>query len=420
MRVAHRVLLSSIWPVLVGLLTSAAGRAAPDLLLAPRSPAASVAQTVGITTITVDYNSPAVAGRAIWQAVAPPGVPWRTGEGPVPTIRFGRDVVFAGTAVPAGSYALLTIPSATDWIVILNRDTQLTAMADYRPSHDVARGVAQVEAVPHRERLTFLFPDFSDEEASLALEWGDRRICIPIRVHTTQQIESAIRALDDGWRWYADAAVYLLETKKDYEGGLRFIDQSLRLTENWQNLWIKASLLAAVGNYPEARQQADRAYQLGRKEGSAFTIESKVQAALAAWNRPTLPTLGDPPVPPPRELPEVALPERAVRVHGSNRSTARLSAPRPAEIGPRIKRGRPEIQTCYQRALRQDPTLTRARIAVSVDIGTSGIVKNVVLDPPQASGALDRCLKDTISRWVFPLSPVEYGAEFPVVLRGTD
>src|ERR1035438_4844575 len=227
MRVTHRGLLSSIWLILPGLLAPAAGRAAPELLLAPRSPSASVAQTVGITTITVDYNSPAVAGRAIWEAVAPPGVPWRPGEGPVPKITFSRDVVFAGTAVSAGSYALLAIPSATDWIVILNRDTQLTAMADYRPTRDVVRGVAPVQPVPHRERLTFLFADFSDEEASLALEWGDRRICIPIRVHTTEQIESAIQALDDGWRWYADAAVYSLETKKDYEGGLRFIDKSL-------------------------------------------------------------------------------------------------------------------------------------------------------------------------------------------------
>ena len=61
-----------------------------------------------------------------------------------------------------------------------------------------------------------------------------------------------ISSLDNTWRAYANAARYMLETKKDYDAGLRYIDQSLALKEDWYNVWIKALLLAAKTNYRNA------------------------------------------------------------------------------------------------------------------------------------------------------------------------
>jgi hypothetical protein len=111
--------------------------------------------------------------------------------------------------------------------------------------------------------------------------------------------------------------------------------------------------------------------------------------------------------------------ERAIRVHEAG-AAGPSKPPGAAEIGPLIKKGKAEIQACYQRALRQDPTLTRARITVSISVGISGLVKKVTLDPPHPSSTLEACVKDAISHWVFPLSPVEYGTEFPLVLRGKE
>ncbi len=109
--------------------------------------------------------------------------------------------------------------------------------------------------------------------------------------------------------------------------------------------------------------------------------------------------------------------ERAVRVRANGRPA---HSPEPKEIAPLIKKGQGDIQVCYQRALRQDPSLTRARVTVSLDISVSGLVKDVRLDPPHPSPTLESCFKDAIAHWVFPLSPVEYGTEFPVSLRGRD
>ena len=53
-------------------------------------------------------------------------------------------------------------------------------------------------------------------------------------------------------------------------------------------------------------------------------------------------------------------------------------------------------------------------------VGVSGLVKKIALDPPGPFSALEPCIRDAISHWVFPLSPVEYETEFPLLLHGRD
>ena len=458
----------AVAPFALGLVTvSLAGPARAEVVFPPRSPAASLSQEVGLTRITIEYTCPAVGGRHVWQQVATPGVLWRTGERTVPKLTFSRDVFVGGEPIPAGTYALLTIPSEGDWTVILNRDAKLDGVPGYKPELDVARIKAHTRVVPHRERLAFLFSDFTDEQVSLDLEWETRRVAIPIRVRTAEQMMASIKNLDEVGRRYADTAAYMMQSRKDYDAGLSYVNRSISLGETWYNRWIKASLLAAKGEYADATAEAGRAYELGRKAGDGFTLELTVRQAMADWNRvpdhhraatlekqgawadrpPGASVSGSPPPPLPPlpggqvdRMPTEAGPdlaalhteiqparstvivsrERGIRVRDASSGAGSSRPPGAAEIGPLIKKGKSEIQACYQRALRQDPTLTRARITVQISVGISGLVKNVALDPPHPSGALEVCIKEAISRWVFPLSPVEYGTEFPLVLRGKD
>ena len=110
------------------------------------------------------------------------------------------------------------------------------------------------KAAPFRERLAFLVTDFTDDKASLDLEWEKLRLSIPIGVDDGEAGggEHHQDAVTSTWRTYANAARYMLENKKDYDAGMKYIDQSLALKEDWYNLLIKAQLLAAKGNYKEA------------------------------------------------------------------------------------------------------------------------------------------------------------------------
>jgi len=108
---------------------------------------------------------------------------------------------------------------------------------------------------------------------------------------------------------------------------------------------------------------------------------------------------------------------REVRGSSSSGSGAR-STPAQADISRVITNNRQGIQTCYQRALLRDSTLTHGRVTVRVWIGLSGKVKSVSLDAPSAFRSMEPCVRDVMSRWAFPPSSEEYGTEFPFLLQG--
>jgi hypothetical protein len=257
-----------------------------DLELPRPSPTAKVTQQVGLTEISVEYSCPGVKSRKIWDGLVPYDKMWRTGANTATKISFSKDVTFADKAVPAGTYALFTIPTKGAWTVILNKKPDQPGTAtEYKADLDLLRVQIKPTAAPFRERLAFIFSNMTDDKASLDLEWEKLRLSIPIGVATAQQaLANVTSAVDNGWRVYANAARYMLETKKDYEVGLKYVDQSLGLKEDWFNDWIKAELLAAKGSYKEAVATAEKAEALGTKNGNFF-LEAEVKKGLVDWKK---------------------------------------------------------------------------------------------------------------------------------------
>jgi len=428
--------------VFVVALSLAIPRAADagEIAFPSRNPYATVSQWLGLTNITVTYTSPAVAGRAIWGGVVKPGSVWLIGEGIAPTVSFSQEVVIGTRTIPAGSYSLLAIPSAQSWTIIFNRQANLGQAAARNPALDAGLFLVRPEAAPPRERLTFLFTDFADDRTTLDLEWEKVRVRIPIALRTDEQVRESLRQLDDAWQTYADAARYMLEKKHDVDAGLKYVNQSLALQETWYNVWVKASLLAARGDYAAARAQANRALELGHRAGAGFTLEPDVRDALARWGYDPLAKLSPGRAEPRRRAGRAAGPrlDRAPSPSWPARTAAldrepfpdpveRAAPPAPLEtirppskaaFAPIIKRGRPDLERCYQRALREDPTLTTARVTVSITVGASGRVARVAVEPHLASGTLEGCLEEVVARWPFPPAPLEYEAQVPLTLTG--
>src|SRR5207249_11106119 len=82
-------------------------------------PAASqhsvVKQRVGLTDIELDYSRPNKNDREIFGGLVPYGKLWRTGANAVTKIRFSHPITLGGKEIPAGEYALFTIPTADEW-----------------------------------------------------------------------------------------------------------------------------------------------------------------------------------------------------------------------------------------------------------------------------------------------------------------
>jgi hypothetical protein len=267
-------------------LVLGATAARADLDLPRPSPFAKVWQVVGLTEITVDYSSPGVKGRKIWGGLVPYDQMWRAGANQATKVTFSKNVTFAGKPVPAGSYAFFVIPTKDAWTVILNKKIDQSGTArDYKQADDLLRVSIKPKAAPFRERLAYLVTDFTDDKASLDLEWDKLRLSIPITVDTAAQAVANINAtIDSTWRTYANAARYMLENKKDYDAGMKYADQSLALKQDWYNLWIKAELLAAKGNAKDARATGEKAYELGSKSENFF-LEGEIKKTLGEWKK---------------------------------------------------------------------------------------------------------------------------------------
>ena len=259
---------------------------AADVELPRPVPTAKLTQQVGLTEIAVEYDCPAVAGRKIWGGVVPYDKPWTIGTNPAVRIKFTRDVTVGDRAVPAGTYWLLAIPAKSAWTIVVNKSADpIASVRDYKPELDVARLKVVPKTVPRRERLIFTFSGLSDDRASLDLEWDTLRVPIPIQVNTTQQVLSSINGLDATWRSFANAARYMLETKKDYDAGLKYVDEALSLKEDWYSMWIKGALLAAKGDYASAADWAERAHDLAQKVGNGGYLEADLTKAIAEWSK---------------------------------------------------------------------------------------------------------------------------------------
>jgi len=266
--------------VLVGLVS---GPAAAQLELPDASPAAKVVQDVGLTTITVEYSSPGVKGRKIWGELVPWDKPWRSGANAATKITFSRDVTFGGKPVPAGTYSIVTLPTPKGWTVVLSKELGLWQGKTYDAKDDVVRVPATTTAIPHRERMVFLFTNTTDSDTSLDLEWEKLRVSVPIKADTAAQAQAAIKKeMESAWLMPARAARYEFETTKNYDAALKYVDLSIAIQPTWYNNWVKAEILAKKGDYSEARKFAQASWDLGEKNPNFF-FKDAVAKALKEW-----------------------------------------------------------------------------------------------------------------------------------------
>lgn len=271
--------------LLLSLLLLAPAAYAQRLELPDASPLAKVTQRMGLTDVTVEYSSPGVKGREIFGALVPFGQVWRTGANAATTIEFSQDVKIGGKDVPKGKYGLLTIPGKDSWTWIVTRQLDVTSPGAYKQDQDVARVTARPETVPARERLAFVFADFTDERGELELEWAAVRVALPIELDTAAQAKKSIeQAVNSGWRAYMMAARYNLQTKGDLNQALDWANKSIALQENWWNNWTKAQILGAQGKTGDALVFARKAKELGSKNPQGFFFAADVDKAISEWS----------------------------------------------------------------------------------------------------------------------------------------
>lgn len=105
----------------------------------PLSPKATVEGKIGAAKVTIVYCQPSARGRKMIGGKEPFGKVWRTGANEATTIEFDKPVKLEGKDVPAGKYALFTIPNEKEWTIILNKEPNQMGAYDYQESKDLLR-----------------------------------------------------------------------------------------------------------------------------------------------------------------------------------------------------------------------------------------------------------------------------------------
>jgi len=133
------------------------------------SPAATVKATVASgATFTIRYSRPSANERKVMGGLVPYGQVWRTGANEATTFTVDRPVRVQGRPLPAGKYALFTIPQEKEWTIIFNSQPNQWGAYEYEPTRDTLRVTAPVSTLP---RTLEQFTITADKAGQVNLAW---------------------------------------------------------------------------------------------------------------------------------------------------------------------------------------------------------------------------------------------------------
>lgn len=219
------------------------------------SPATVVQQRVGLTDFEVKYSRPSVKGREVFGGLQAYGEIWRTGANSATQVTFSDEILFAGQAVPAGTYALFTIPGESTWTVILNRQAEQWGSFNYDPDQDAVRVEVDADSgAVFRESLFIGFDNLRDESADFMIAWENSEVRVPISVDVRSRLQPQIEAVMDSGQpqrdyVYFQAANFYFDHGIDFHRAAEWVDLALEQNPNayWM-LHLKAKIQGELGN----------------------------------------------------------------------------------------------------------------------------------------------------------------------------
>ena len=268
---------------------------APPLVLPKQSPRASLSQTVGLTTISLTYDRPAVNGRKVWGALVPYDSVWRAGANENTVLEFSSPVTVGGQKLEAGRYGLHMIPANGDWTVILSRQANAWGSFSYDPKEDALRVTTTPVPGEMHERLTYTFDDPSESAVVLTLRWEKLAVPIPLGTDSKAVVTDSLREQLRGlgrffWQPWSQAAAWCAANGVNLEEAAAWADRSIAMNENFTNQRVKAALLEQRGDKAGAAAAAQRSLAIATEAevntyGYLLMGQDKVDSALVIFRK---------------------------------------------------------------------------------------------------------------------------------------
>ena len=242
------------------------------------SPKSVVEQKIGLVDFKVVYSRPSVKDREIFGKLVPYDTFWRTGANASTKVSISKEIKIGGKPVPAGEYALYTIPGKDSWTVILSNNDQLPGKDGYKTEDDQVRfEVAPTQLKQQVESFTIGFDRLRDDSATMFLDWDMTRIAFDIELDTKAQVLASIKeVMNSGEELnggnYARSASAYLSYEVNLEQALVWIQKAVEMQEG--AFWLintEAQIHAKLGNKKEAIASAKKSIEVAKaNDGGDF------------------------------------------------------------------------------------------------------------------------------------------------------
>lgn len=240
----------------------------PKVEFPAASPACTIKQRIGLTDIEIVYSRPGAKDRQVFGGIVPYDKVWRTGANNATKVTFNTAVKLNGAEIPAGTYALFTIPGENEWTIIISKNVTQSAL-----QYDEKADVVRVKATPVKwaemiETFTIEFNHIRDESAVLNLVWEKTVVPVKLEVELTSklvpQIEAAMAA-PEGTKPYYQAAMFYYDHGQDLEKARKWVDAAIAAREAHYIVHLKAKILAKLGDKEGAIAAGKRSIELAIK-----------------------------------------------------------------------------------------------------------------------------------------------------------
>jgi len=138
----------------------------------PKSPRTAAMAMVGDNHVHIDYGSPSVRGRVIWNGLVAYKQVWATGAHKATWIEFSEDIKINTQVIPKGKYGFFTIPDKKEWTLILSKDWDMHLADNYTPQNDAIRiNVRPKKNKTLTEALTYQVEELGDQKGKISMSW---------------------------------------------------------------------------------------------------------------------------------------------------------------------------------------------------------------------------------------------------------
>ena len=260
-------------------------------IVAPKaSPQGKIEQKIGVTDVKVEYYRPMKNNRVVFGEVVPFNEIWRTGANENTKFTCSDALVFGTDTLRAGTYALFTKPTASNWEIYFYTETSNWGLPETWDASKVAlkTTVPTIALNDVVEVFTMNLDPVTNKMGQLSISWDKTRVTVPFAVPTTQKVLASIEKTMTGpsANDYHAAAEFFYKEKKDLQKAREWATKAVEMRgeDAYWMLRVKALIEAELGDYKAAIETAKKSLLAAEKgENKAYVAMNK--ASIEEWSK---------------------------------------------------------------------------------------------------------------------------------------